>query len=360
MGAFSWLAMLAGAALLVTTLADVLLAVLHADKSAPVSTTLQRLVWRACLAAARRWPRLRRPLVALAGPLMIAMTFVSWTLLFIVGFALLYWPHLHLFRAEPEITTLGFIEALYYSGVTSSVLGYGDITPLAPLPRMLAIVQSSLGFALITGIVTYLITVVSGVAERNALATRIRLASGGTSDGVQLVIRCLGIESVSDFRSRLQGIVVAQQNMLEKMLQFPVLDLYHRSRDPQRDPEPLLAAVADLALACRIVARRDELRSLQPLAEELQLTAEASMEGVLAQLRRSQRARREAAEPTPEDEANVERIRQRLAERFGPEPAELDRQLATELVRFAARSRSCLAELDQITGWKADHHNGAG
>jgi hypothetical protein len=356
MSAGSWLATLGGVILVAGTLVDVVVAVLHADQNGAIGARLQRLVWRACLALSRRRLQLRRPLLALAGPVMIVATFALWVVLFVVGFALIYWPHLHVFRTDAEIVSLTFIDALYYSGVTGTVLGYGDITPLAPAPRIVALAQSSLGFALLTGIVTYLLTVVSGVAERNALATRVRLASGGTSDGVQLVIRCLACEPVDDFRSRLQELLISAQKLQEKTLQFPVLELFYRARDPQRDPEPLLIALADLALACRIVAERDAMRSLRPLAEELERTAEASMQVVLQQL-----ARRQRHELVYRDddraagERHFERVRQRLARHFLPGASELDCGLAEQLTRFAARSRAFADELDAITQWRVDH-----
>jgi Ion channel len=50
--------------------------------------------------------------------------------LIILGYALLYWPHLPAgFNVDEKAQSAQGIEALYFSGITFTTLGYGDIAP---------------------------------------------------------------------------------------------------------------------------------------------------------------------------------------------------------------------------------------
>jgi voltage-gated potassium channel len=90
-------------------------------------------------------------IVLLAVPAFAFMVF--WSLLAVV-FACLY-RIADLTTPEPLFAVLGtparleFGEALYFSVVTLATVGYGDITPIAPLSRMLAVAQMVLGLLLL-------------------------------------------------------------------------------------------------------------------------------------------------------------------------------------------------------------------
>ena len=55
--------------------------------------------------------------------------------------------------------------ALYFSFVTLSTIGYGDITPLAPVTRMLAIVEATVGMFYMTVLVARLVALYSSEAS---------------------------------------------------------------------------------------------------------------------------------------------------------------------------------------------------
>ena len=350
----SWSATLAGVILLLVTLWDVLLAVLHIDDTGFLGARIQGGIWRASVAAARRSPRLRGSLLALAGPLMIVVTLTVWIALFILGFALIFWPHLHHFRSDDELGVLTFVDALYFSGITGTVLGYGDLTPLTPGLRILAFVESGLGFALLTGIVTYLISIVTGVAARNALAVRLDGESGGTGDGAELVARCVEYESVGDLRSRLQSLLSEVHHVQEKMRQFPMLELYQRSRSAQRDPDRMLATFVDAALASRIVASEEGMQRLRPIAEEMQASAEQLMDAVATHhMRRNVHEALREATIHDDDRARVERIRAVLSERLRSDFVALAGEDAG-VHQLASRSRVFFDELDHVTGWRME------
>jgi hypothetical protein len=187
--ALDWASMVAGVALAIVAVRDVYLTVLHPDREGPVASAVQRATWNAAVSLGRRRPSAHRRSVAGAGPAMTVLTFAAWIALFVLGVTLLVWPNLDAYRADPGHGALTFIDALYHVGVTVSVLGYGDISPVRPAMQVLAFVSSLLGFVLLTAIVTYLLELVTSVESRNRLAARLDDALEGRPCGSYIVLR---------------------------------------------------------------------------------------------------------------------------------------------------------------------------
>ena len=101
--------------------------------------------------------------------------------------ALIVAPFLDLYRTEGQLGNLTLVDAFYYAGVTITVLGYGDITPLTGPLKILTFVGSASGFALLTRIVAYMIEIVATISERNKFAFRVVDESGGSS-GIGLIL----------------------------------------------------------------------------------------------------------------------------------------------------------------------------
>jgi hypothetical protein len=317
MDVFTLASSLAGIVVVGVVVVDVALSVFHLDVSGRFGTWVQRTVWRAAVAGARRRPERRRQLLAAAGPIMIVATYAAWIGLFIVGFALVYWPFLDRFRTADGAAARGFSAALYFSGSTGTVLGFGDITPVSTGLRLVAVAEAALGFALLTAIVTYLISIVSGVTRRNDLAVRLHDESGATGDGVDVLLRSLEAESLDDVRDRLVDLTAALRGLVETLHQFPVVGLYYRSRSPDRDVETMLRALGELALAAHVAAQAPELVRLRLVAQELRNATQRMMAYVAAQhLPASVQAALSHPRPTDVDIQYVVALRARLASRL--------------------------------------------
>lgn len=103
MGDLSWLIALIGIIVVLVIICDIILTVLHVDTDGPVAWAVFQIIWRSCMKVIRRFPSLRRSIVAMAGPLMIVVTLAVWINLFIIGFALIYWPYLDFFILRMNI-----------------------------------------------------------------------------------------------------------------------------------------------------------------------------------------------------------------------------------------------------------------
>ncbi|HYG10877.1 MAG TPA: potassium channel family protein [Pyrinomonadaceae bacterium] len=163
----------AGLLVLLFVAYDVYATILDASgRSGPLSGWVNRCVWVVTRSLAHRFSRQRRHrLLNLVGPMLMPALIVLYILLLITGFALIYLPRMpsH-FNVLPEATNASWIDSLYFSGVTLTTLGYGDITPRTPFVRFFALIEGASGFALISLAVTYLITVYSALERKRVIA----------------------------------------------------------------------------------------------------------------------------------------------------------------------------------------------
>src|SRR5918999_1400070 len=206
---WGWPVTALGVVMAIAILLDVVLSVFHLDLSGPISTATQRAIAR---------------------------------------FMVL--PHMNeeSFSSASGLEPLSFIDALYYSGGTGMVLGYGDITPQSPVWKILAFVEAGLGFALMTAIITYMLTVTSAVAERNALANEVLGETDQAGHAVNHLILSFNYEDVSGLHNRLQGLLDGLQGLRARLRELPVIELYYRSRDPSRDFEPMMRAITEMTI----------------------------------------------------------------------------------------------------------------
>jgi hypothetical protein len=345
----------AGALLMFVVLVDVGLTTVHPDVEGPLAERAQRWTWAIAVRLGSGGQRHRR-LLALAGPVMMAATFVVWLLAFTVGFALVAYPFIdEAYRAEAGLTELGFVQALYYSGVTVTVLGYGDITPVAWPLQLATFVASASGFALLSGIVTYVIQVVIALNERVHFSLRMADDTEGSGDGADLVLGSVAEEGVDAARLRIGELADMTRDLNDRLHRFPVVALCYRFADPQRDPEPAIKAAIEAAVAARLVSLDDSYGSLGPVARSL----ERACERLIADLSRQYVGRTARDGPQHDEPGNgarsvVAKIQQRVTEAgIGSSPNDAVRH---DIAAFAERALRFLDALDQFTRWRSSQH----
>lgn len=348
-----WMTAVAGGLVMVLALVDVFLTTLHPDVDGPVAGTVQRGLWRLIVAGDRRRHQ-RRRLMALAGPLMMAMTFAAWMMLFLVGYALVVWPFLAgEYVAQPELPDPGFVDALYYSGTTVSTLGYGDITPRSGPFKLLAIAASLSGFAMLTGIVAYLLEVLGSLHSRIRLALRVGEDTDGRHGGAEIMADWLSEEDVEDVRQRLEKWADLLRDAQDEMHRFPLVSLCYRSRDPHQDPEPAVRAVVRVVIAGHLLSGEERYRRLRKAVRGLDRAVSRFMV-ILAHQHLSSSRVEALVEPEPEeaDRRQVDEIGERLGELLELEPS-LEGEDRARVEELACRSRIFLDGFHRLTGWRS-------
>ncbi|HVL97809.1 MAG TPA: potassium channel family protein [Egibacteraceae bacterium] len=348
MDALAVLALLAGGVVAVAVALDVFFTVIHPDIEGPIARFVQRGVWEAFAGAARGWRARRRGILAMAGPAIIATTFFVWVALFILGFALMFYSGFAWYRSEPELGGLTFVDALYFSGITVTVLGYGDITPLHGAYKVLSFVASGSGFALLTGAVTYLIEVTSSVDERSRFALRVQDESGGQAQGVGFVLSGMESGDVSYLRSRLEDLAAHVRLVQDKAHRYAMVALYYRSRNPVYDFEPAVRLTAEAAAAAHVLTQDPVWAGAAPSVRHLEAGVSRLMRTVAEQYLGDDTAER--VRRAPATEADHELLH-RVAEHLRGAGANVNGGTVDPALRLAARSRVFLRGMDRITAW---------
>jgi ion channel len=169
-----WVISCLGAVVVLAALRDVFHTLWHPSGRSGLGRTVMAAVWRA-----GRPRRGRRRVSVLAGPLSMVVVVLAWVGFVVLGWTLIYWPHLaDGFFLSPQLQDTGrggFLDALYLSMVTVATLGFGDIVPTSEWLRIAVPVQALLGFVLLTAAVTWVLQIYPALTRRRALAIRLSL-----------------------------------------------------------------------------------------------------------------------------------------------------------------------------------------
>jgi hypothetical protein len=169
-----WVVTCVGAAVVLAVLRDIFHTLWHPSGRSGLGRKVMAAVWRA-----GRPRRGHRRVGLLAGPLAMVFVVLAWVALIVLGWTLIYWPHLadgfFISESLQRTTRGGVLDALYLSMVTLATLGFGDIVPTEEWLRIAVPVQALLGFALLTAAVTWVLQVYPALTRRRALAIRLSL-----------------------------------------------------------------------------------------------------------------------------------------------------------------------------------------
>jgi hypothetical protein len=287
----TWLAVPFGAALILTSVLDVGLTVLHIQAESPFSVRINRALWGMLRALSAPFPGTTRDrLLAWGFPLMVASTVTLWVALYIGGFGLIYLPLIEqpgMFR-PPSAGALHASDAFYFSAVSFLTIGYGDIAPAHWLMRLLSVLEGAIGLLSISLAVTYLLSVYPLVTRKQALAAALNQENDGRSDGVAVAVRFVGAGRFELIGSRLRALndellVLGQAHGI-----YPLL-FYVRPRESQASFVRVLVVIQGLVCTLRYLLRSD---SYAAIAEDPRLAAmEEGLLYTLHQLDRSKHIR---------------------------------------------------------------------
>jgi hypothetical protein len=290
MNAVAWGVTAAGAGLLGLVALDIYRTILHSrGRSGPVTETLIRTVWRLARGAAFRRSRPgRHRLLNHVGPLLLPGTVATLVALIILGYALLYWPHLPAgFNVDKRAQSPRGIEALYFSGITFTTLGYGDIAPRSTPMRLLALSEALTGFGFISLAVTYLISLTAALERNRTVALSFYHQARQGADVAGILIhhfageRFVGLESIFAEAAR------DLQALLESHIEHPLVHYFHPPQVHKSLPRMLFLVLEACAVtrACldgqvyQELCRHPELRTLEETARHV-LSELAAVVGV--------------------------------------------------------------------------------
>lgn len=190
---------LAGVALIAVALRDIFETLFHPSGRGMLGNSIARGVWQ----LAHRLRRRRGAAPRWGGPLGYVAVLAAWTAMLVVGWALIFWPHMpdgftyaqSLVPAEHD----SFLDALYISLVNLTSLGYGDISPEAWGLRLMGPIETLFGLGLLTASISWLLSIHAALNRRQALTNEVEL-----------------LRAVSDELA--EPLATAEPELLERML----------------------------------------------------------------------------------------------------------------------------------------------
>jgi len=204
-------------------------------------------IWVPWSAVVRRITTRRRSdkYLGLFGPLSLLILLGMWAFGLILGYALVLWS------IQEKLTggAVGFGTYLYLSGVTFFTLGYGDIAPMLPFGRFLAVVEVANGFGLLAIVISYLPILYQAFSRREASIALLDARAGSPSSAVELLRRHRAEDTFEDLNRLLSEWERWSAELLESHLSYPVL-CYFRS---QHDNQSWLGALTTVLDTCALV-----------------------------------------------------------------------------------------------------------
>jgi hypothetical protein len=188
----------------------------------------------------------REKYLGLFGPLSLIFLLGFWATGVIFGYAIIMWG-LHEQLNTTEI--INFWTYLYISGTNFFTLGYGDITPLEPIGRALAVVEAGTGFAMLAIVIGYLPVLYQAFSRREVNISLLDQRAGSPSSAAELLRRHKGSTSAEDLNDFLRSWESWAAELMESHLSYPVL-CYFRS---QHDNQSWLAAMTTILDTCSLV-----------------------------------------------------------------------------------------------------------
>jgi hypothetical protein len=220
----------AGACLLLLIAFDVYATVLHSSaRYGPIGERLNRLVWRSARAVAFRLSRpSRHRLLNVVGPLLMPLLVTVFVVTLIAGFALIYYPRMpEQFTLAREVESSDFMNAAYFSGVTLTSVGYGDIAPRTTAMRITAIFECVSGLGLISLAIAYLLTIYRALERKRTAALAFYHQAGEGADAAGYIAYYFVEGRFYGLREELRAATRDIQELLEAHVEHPVIHYFH-------------------------------------------------------------------------------------------------------------------------------------
>jgi hypothetical protein len=252
----SWIWAVVGVVLIAIGLNEVFQSLLHPTGRGRLSHVAATTTWGLSSRMGRRGR-------TLAGPLAAVAVVGLWAAMQLVGWALVYLPFVpdgfsYGTGLDPEGHP-AIVEAFYFSVVSMSTLGLGDVYPIDPWLRAFAPLQALIGFALLTAAVAWFLELYPGLGRRRALALRLALMGRADTSGHLLDMESATSSGLLDSITR--DLAQARIDMWQNA------ETYYFTEDVA---ETSLAAQLPYALHLARVARRSSDRTVRNSGQMLE------------------------------------------------------------------------------------------
>src|SRR5215204_837796 len=228
-----WLLVPAGALLIFVGVVDVFFTVLHYDGLGFLSSRLYNSLYNSVRFLTRPLPRRYRALgLSTAAPLMVPVTIVVWILLVSWGYALVYYAGMVRGEFSLSVPSLdpSFMESLYFSGITISTLGLGDITPTSGLYQVISVSEALMGFGILTLAITYVLGIYGVFQQLGVLSAGLYHQAQDTRDPLSILAPHFPDGQHRGLETHMMQLHRGLVGIYEGMRRYPIVYYYHSRR----------------------------------------------------------------------------------------------------------------------------------
>lgn len=173
---------------------------------------------------------LRQQILVAYAPVALLLLIVLWAVLLVGGFALVCFGLRIPLQHSGELPLYDY---MYYSGVTFFTLGFGDLTPLSPLGRILCVAEAGTGLGFLALLIGYVPVVYQSVARREVAMLQLDIKAGSIPTAFELMRRHVEAEDFDSLVWLLKDWERTSAELLESMLSFPFTANYRSQHDDQ-------------------------------------------------------------------------------------------------------------------------------
>lgn len=236
--------------MVVIGLLDVFFTVLNYDGFSFLSSRLYRLTWAVVRRVTAPLPQGARDFGRfLCAPAMIPLTILFWMVLVILGFAMIYYAGLDQFSFSPGLAP-DFAVAVYLSGVVTTTLGFGDVTPDTILYGTLVFFQALVGFSILTLVVSYVLNIYQVLQQWHTLASGLHHQASDSMDPLSALDAHFPGGEPRGLDSTVGGLHEDLVSYHEGLRRYPIVYYFH-SRGIHRSLPFVFHVAGELAAALR-------------------------------------------------------------------------------------------------------------
>ena len=212
-------------------------------------------------------------------PVSILMLLGVWVIQQVVGFGLIWWA----VGGVDGATSL--FDAIYFSGVVYFTLGFGELVPVAVVPRIGALVEAMFGVLTTALVIGYLPALYGAYSERER---KLLTLDDGTDDRItphSLILSRASDGDAGPLFDYFAGWEEWIAGIIETHSTFPMLVLF-RSKDPGQHWVTALGVVTDAALICQMIDGAQDREPYWTVRRSIRLFEQITHDADLAEYRK--------------------------------------------------------------------------
>ncbi|HKM89246.1 MAG TPA: potassium channel family protein [Candidatus Acidoferrales bacterium] len=199
--------------------------------------------------------KFREVYLSVFGPLSILVLLMTWALGLIFGFALIHAAVGGSVMASGE--PMNFLLDLYLSGTTFFTLGLGDVLPHTTLDRVVAVIESGMGFGFLALIIGYLPILYQAFSRRELTISLLDARAGSPPTAAEMLKRYGREENRAAVGDVLREWERWSAHVLESHLSYPLL-VYYRSQHDNQSWLGAMTAILDTCALCIVAFEKQK------------------------------------------------------------------------------------------------------